>query len=211
MIKPVNKSLGFLKTTALGGAIFLLPLIVLGALLGEVAQIVITVAEALNKALPIESAQAWTLFVLLAIVVLLAACFVAGLAARWTFGQRLSAWMERTLTLFFPRYVIVKARMAGSIGGEHAKTELKPVLVAFDDMSRIAFEVERQASGFVTIYLPGAPDPWAGSVVYVEENRVRPLNVEFSEALAVFERLGRDSVQLTSDPAVLAASHKTLL
>jgi uncharacterized membrane protein len=209
MIKPVNKSLGFLKTTALGGAIFLLPLVVLGALLGEVAQIVITVAEALNKALPIDSPQAWTLFVLLAIVVLLAACFVAGLAARWTFGQRLSVWMERKLTLFFPRYVIVKARMAGSIGGEHAKTALKPVLVAFDDMLRIAFEVERQAGGLVAIYLPGAPDPWAGSVVYVEENRVRPLNVDFSQALAVFERLGRDSVQLTSDPATFAAAHKT--
>jgi len=202
MVTPVKQSLGFLKTTALGGVIFLLPLIVIGALLGQVVQVVLAVANALSKALPIDSPSAWTLLVLLAIVVVMVACFVAGLVARWTLGQRMTAWIERNLTLFFPRYVIVKARMAGSIGGSHAKSELKPVLVRFDEISRMAFEVERAQAGLVTIYLPGSPDPWAGTVAFIEENRVQPLPIEFSDALASFERLGSGSAKLIAPVVV---------
>ena len=202
MVKPVKQSLGFLTTTALGGVIFLLPLIVIGTLLGQVVQVVLAVANALSKALPIDSPRVWTLLVLLAIVLVLAACFVAGLVARWTLGQRLTTWLEKNLTLFFPRYVIVKARMAGSIGGDHAKSELKPVLVRFDELSRMAFEVERAQTGLVTIYLPGAPDPWAGTVAFVDETRVQPLPIVFSDALASFERLGYGSVKLIAPVAV---------
>lgn len=196
MVKQVTQSVGFLKTTALGGAVFLLPLIVIGTLLGQLAQIVLVAVQALNNALPIDSPQGWGLLVLFVIGVLLVACFFAGLVAQWTLGKRISAWLEKNLTLLFPRYVIVKARMAGSIGGEHAKSELKPVLVRFDDVSRMAFEVERAQAGRVTIYLPGAPDPWAGVVAYVDEDRVQPLPIEFSEALACLERLGRGSAEL---------------
>jgi uncharacterized membrane protein len=201
MVKPVKQSLGFLTTTALGGVIFLLPLIVIGTLLGQVVQVVLALANALSKTLPIDSPRMWTLLVLLAIAVVLAACFVAGLVARWTLGQRLTAWLEKNLTLFFPRYVIVKARMAGSIGGAHAKSELKPVMVRFNEVSRMAFEVERAQAGLVTIYLPGAPDPWAGTVAFVDEDRVQPLPVEFAVALASFERLGHGSAMLMTPAA----------
>src|SRR4029079_4142121 len=84
MVKPVKQSLGFLATTALGGVIFLLPVIVIGALLGKVGQVVLAVATSLNHALPIESARGWSLLVLIAIALVLMACFVAGLVARWT-------------------------------------------------------------------------------------------------------------------------------
>jgi hypothetical protein len=39
------KHIGFLKTTAIGGLLFLLPLIIVGALIGQVVPIVMTVAE----------------------------------------------------------------------------------------------------------------------------------------------------------------------
>jgi len=202
MDKPVKQSLGFLKTTALGGVIFLLPLIVIGTLLGQVVQIILGVANTLSKALPISSPGAWSLLVSLAIAVVLVACFAAGLVARWTLGQRLTTWLEKNLTLFFPRYVIVKARMAGSIGGDQAKSELKPVLVRFDEVSRMAFEVERTKAGLVTVYLPGSPDAWAGTVAFIEENRVQPLPAEFSDAVASFERLGYGSAKLITSMTV---------
>lgn len=196
MVKPVKQSLGFLATTALGGVIFLLPVIVIGALLGKVGQFVLAVATALNEALPIESARGWSLLVLFAIAIVLAACFCAGILARWTLSQRLSAWLEQNLTLFFPRYVIVKARMAGTIGGVQSKPDLKPILVNFSELSRVAFEVERTQPGCVTVYLPGSPDPWAGIVAFVDESRVQPLSAEFVDALTSLERLGQGSAEL---------------
>jgi hypothetical protein len=45
----------------------------------------------------------------------------------------------------------------------------------------------------VTVYLPGSPDPWMGSVVILPAERVEPVAVEFGDAVAVCEQLGRNS------------------
>ena len=48
MKRPAS-SIHFLRTTAIGGVLFLLPLIVLGALIGQVVPIVMSIAETLGE------------------------------------------------------------------------------------------------------------------------------------------------------------------
>jgi uncharacterized membrane protein len=194
----VTKSFGFLKTTAIGGLIFLLPLIVVAALVGQVVPIVMTVADALGGVLPMQlkSAGGITLLVLLAIGVILLLCFAAGLLARRSFVKQLAEFFEKKLLLLFPRYAIIREQMAGTLGGNDAKSRLKPVFVRFNDASRIAFETDRTENGLVAIYLPGSPDPWAGQVVHMAAERVEPLEIEFSEAVTFIEQLGRGSGKL---------------
>ena len=195
MQEPIKRHFGVLKTTAIGGLIFLLPLIVIGALLGQVVQIVLVVAEILGEWIPVDTVEGWTLLVLLALVFLVSLCFVAGLAARRSFAKRFSKKIEDKLTMFFPRYAIIKEQMAGSLGGDDIKPQLKPVIVTFDDSSRIAFEVDRTDDGRLAVYLPGAPDTWSGHVAYLKAEQVEPLEIEFSEAMATFEKLGRESAK----------------
>jgi hypothetical protein len=54
----MHRHFGFLKTTALGGLLFLLPLIVIGALAGQAVPIVLTVADVFGKVIPVRSAWA---------------------------------------------------------------------------------------------------------------------------------------------------------
>ncbi len=187
------KHIGFLKTTAIGGLLFLLPLIVVGALIGQVVPIVMTVAEVLGEFIPVRTPAGIALLILLAIVIVLLMCFAAGLLARRSFGKRIAEAFEKKLLLLFPRYAILKDQMADSIGGDAAKAKMKPLLVQFQDTLRIGFETERNGDGFVTVYLPGAPDPWMGSVVILPADRVEPVAVEFGDAVAVCEQLGRNS------------------
>jgi len=198
MSHQMNKSLGFLKTTAIGGLVFLFPLIVIGALLGQVVQIVLTVAVVLGEWIPVDTITGWALVLVLAVAVVLLCCFLAGLAARRSFAKRFSETIEKNLLLLFPRYAIFKDQLAGNIGGDETRPSLKPVTVECIDASRIAFEVERTDGGKVAIYLPGAPDPWSGSVVYMNADRVTPLEIDFAEAAATCERLGRNSIHLLS-------------
>lgn len=191
----MTKSFGFLKTTAIGGLIFLLPLIVIGALIGQVVPIVISIAEVLGEFLPVTTPGGIALLILLAIVVLLLLCFAAGLVARRSFGRKISSFIEKNVQLLFPRYAIYKDQMAGSIGGDENRPLMKPVLVKLDEFSRVAFEVDRAEGGLVAVYFPGAPDPWSGSVAYVTADRVERLEVEFNDAVAISEQLGRDSAK----------------
>jgi uncharacterized membrane protein len=197
IVKKSRRAIGFLKTTAIGGLLFLLPLIVLGALIGQVVPIVLSVAEALSEFIPVKTPSGIAFLLALAIAILLLLCFAAGLLARWSLGQRISATFEKNLLLLFPRYAILKDQMAGTIGGEQTKPRMQPVLCRFDDSSRIGFETERgENGGPVTVYLPGSPDPWAGKIVLLDADRVEPLGTEFGETVTTCEQLGRGSAAL---------------
>ena len=43
------------------------------------------------------------------------------------------------------------------------------------------------------MFLPGAPNPWSGSVVFVKAERVKTLTVNVMEALKFFRTLGKGS------------------
>lgn len=199
------KRFGFLKTTALGGLLFLLPLIVIGALVGQIVPLVMTIAKALGELLPFTTPGGILLLILLAIIVLVLLCFAAGVVARWSLGRQFSEKIESWLRMIFPRYIIVKEQTAGTLGGDVNAPLFKPVLVRLDDLTRIAFEVERTETGQVTIYLPGSPDPWAGAVAFAEAERVEPLPVGFFDAVAICEQLGRNAQDLLASAAVATA------
>ncbi len=198
MNQPTNP-IGFLRTTAIGGLLFLLPLIVVGALIGQVVPIVLAIAESLGEFLPgfLKTPSGIALLILMAIVILLLLCFAAGFVARWSLGRNLSQAFEKKLVLLFPRYAILKDQMADSIGGDQAKAQMKPVMIRFNDCIRIGFETERCGeAGLVSVYLPGSPDPWAGKVAIVNIDRIEPLMANFGEAVATCEQLGRGSTLL---------------
>ena len=88
---------GFVRTTAIGGLLFLLPLIVVGALIGQVVPIVITVAHFLREILPgtFRTPGGLAILILLAIAVVLLLCFAAGVIARNSIGRKFSEAFEK--------------------------------------------------------------------------------------------------------------------
>jgi uncharacterized membrane protein len=84
------------------------------------------------------------------------------------------------------------------------KSSLKTVLVSFDDHQVLAVDVERVADGRVVVFLPGAPDPWSGSVVLVSHERVAGVPVEIGALHRSLKSIGRGSAELLH--ATLAAA-----
>ena len=211
IVKKSKRFVNFCKTTAIGGLLFLLPLIVLGALIGQVAPLVVSIASAFNKNIPVKTGAGIAVLVALSIAVILLLCFAAGMFARWSIGKKISTAFEKKLALFFPRYSILKDQMADTIGGDETRPQMKPVLVVFDECQRIAFETERdEKQGLATVFLPGSPDPWSGKVVMLKLERVTRLDADFGHAAATCEQVGRGSIAMarqlpnpsarTSDP-----------
>ncbi len=197
----VIRTLGFWKTTLIGGVIFLLPLMVIGWLVGQIVSIAWPIAQSIQEALGLHTVAGYALLIGLTLAVIVLACFLAGLLARRQFAQRIAGFVEKNLSLMFPRYLIVKELMAGSIGGDENKPQLKAVAVQTPLGRRVGFELERSPEGPVTVYLPGSPDPWAGSVTLVESHQVEPLDVEFVDALTTCEQLGRGTAKILQGAA----------
>jgi hypothetical protein len=88
------------------------------------------------------------------------------------------------------------------LAGIAAESVLKPVLARFDDVAQVAFEVERGPGDLVTVYLPGSPDPWSGSVAHVTADRITPLDRDFASVISSLRKVGREMpALLESHPA----------
>ncbi|TWU59761.1 hypothetical protein Poly51_00330 [Rubripirellula tenax] len=197
MRDKIHESVGFLRSTAIGGLFFLLPLAVTLGLLGQVYSIVSAVAVPLGDSLPewvpVNTATGIAFLFSASVAIIVFACFFAGVVARRAIGKKFSSTIEKQLITVFPKYAIYKDLLAGNLKHDSGGPSLKPVLVTCPEGYRIAMEADRLPSGLVVVYFPGAPDTWIGHVVLVPAERVQSTDLDFNETLGLFERLGRDS------------------
>ena len=184
---------GFIRETVIGGLLFLLPLTVVALIIGKAYKISLLVAEPLGRLIPIDQVGGVALANILAVLVILVLCYLAGRVARYSGIKGKVARIEELLIATLPGYAFAKTLMSGVAKAEDEAGSMTPVLIRLDDYKQIAFEVERTAGGNVVVFLPGAPNPWSGSVVYVSEDRVEHLDTPPQDVIKNIRVLGRGS------------------
>jgi len=193
MAEKESSIVSAVKATLLGGAVFLIPAFIVFFVLAKIFGMLKSFAAALGPRLGIESAVGGIWLDLAAIAVVLLVCFLGGLLARQATAQRLRSKMDEALLASFPGYAFVKGLAENIHKSEEIASSFVPVLVSFGDYWQIAFETARLPGGAVSVYLPGAPNPWSGSVVLVLAEQVRRLPVAVTDSLKLIRMLGRGS------------------
>ena len=192
----MRKTLGVWKTTVLGGVFFLLPFAVVVFIVGQISVIIAPVAAQIHTFLDARNLSLnfgkLSLATILAIVLVIFICYLAGFAARSALAASFSGKIEKTIIFMFPRYAILKDQMASNLGGHAIDPSMKPVLVRLEGFTRLGFETARAADGTVTVFFPGSPDPWQGHVALVAPERIEPAAADFSAAVTMCESLGRN-------------------
>jgi uncharacterized membrane protein len=128
----------------------------------------------------------------LAIGVLVVVSFVAGIAARTAVGERVSGWFENSLLGGMPQYQMFKSLAAGLAQIESAEG-LRPALVNIEDGWQLGYLLETLENGWVAVFLPQAPTPMSGNVMYLPAPRVRPLDMTMVQAMALVKHIGAGS------------------
>jgi len=182
-----------IKTNIISGLIFLIPIGVLVIILAKIFSMMAVVAKPLDALIPTTSIGGITTANIIAVLGVLIVCYVFGFVAKSIVGKKIFQVAEGGLMAAIPGYAFVKSFSDSMATSKKVSEGFKPIVANFDDNAQIAFEVERTPTGNVVIYLPGAPNPWSGSVIYMEEKRVQPLDMTFSEALKNIRQLGRGS------------------
>lgn len=184
----------FIKTTAIGGLLFLVPIVVLTVILKKAYNIMLLVAVPLDRLIPIETIGGVALSNILAVLCIFVACFLAGLLAKSKPGKATFNLIDAKLLLFFPGYSYLKSLTSSFTDERDEAKVLKPIIAKLDDQSQLAFEVEQADDGTVVVYVPGAPDSRSGNVVYLTPDRVEPLDITFVEVTKSLRQFGRGSV-----------------
>ena len=188
----------FLKTTLTGGIVFLLPVSVLLLILGKMHEVMVKLAAPLARWLPVDTVAGIAKADLLAIIAVVVLCFVAGLLSRSRLASRLVESLESRVLHSIPGYAFIKG-LTGGLAGGNDEDNLSPVLARFDDAWQVAFRVEDLSDGRVVLFVPGAPDPWSGSIVIMSEGRVQSLDHTMAAVVRNLRALGRRSSELLSN------------
>ncbi|MEJ2490579.1 MAG: hypothetical protein P8Y84_03050 [Desulfuromonadales bacterium] len=171
----------FFKTTLIGGLVFLVPVVIILAVFGKAFTIMVAVSKPLSVLLPVENVGGVALVNILALLGVGLVCFIAGMVAKSRLAKKVYQSLDHAL-LAIPGYAFIKQSFT-------------PVLARFDDNAQIGFEIERLGNGQVVVYLPGAPNPWSGSIVYITNDRVTELDLSVSQTIGNIRHLGRGSAQ----------------
>jgi uncharacterized membrane protein len=125
----------------------------------------------------------------LSVLVLVLISFVGGIAARTVVGGRLSRWSETSLLGRLPHYQLIKSMAEGLAHIENA-SGLKPVLVSIEDGWQIGYLLEKPENDWVAVFLPQAPTPMSGNIMYFPINRLRTLDITMVQAMSIVKAIG---------------------
>ena len=179
----------FARTTLLGGIFFLMPIAMLAILLDKAMSVALKFAKPIAEQIPDE----WNLGVakvtLLAIILLLLICLLAGLVARTTIAQGLIRGLESSVLSKIPAYEYFKQVTGGLLGADDLSKH--PVVLAqFEGGWQVGVQVEREINGFVTVFIPDAPNPRTGAVFLLSADRVTATGAALGPTLNSLKRFG---------------------
>ena len=150
-----RRLLQFIRTTMVGGALFLVPLVVLTVIVEKALGIARKFSDPLAMRFPELAVHTP---VLLASLVLVVVCFVLGLLALTSPARAVVAWLENTLLSKIPGYSFLKG--AGeSVLGLEGQIPYTVVLARIEDSWQFGFVIEKLAGGHLAVFIPDAPNP----------------------------------------------------
>ena len=183
----------FMKTTALGGAIFLLPFAAALLVVVKAGKMAVDSVTPLAEKLPFPKGEAVVAVYVVGALSLALVAFAAGLLARSLSIERDAvSFLEEKLLNKLPPYVALR-KYTDRLAGLEAKTneDLKPVLVRIPNGWQLGFLADAFNDDQVAVFMPGAPDPSSGVVQIVSTDHITLLDISYRDALACLEQSGR--------------------
>src|SRR5580765_8521422 len=134
-----------------GGILFLLPVTLLIMIFAKINGFMLKISEPLSRRLP-DIFFGFDGSRVLAILLIVFICFLAGLAFRSRAVRRLIEKLEGKVLSHIPGYTMFKSLAADTVGAENEQ-ELKSVLVQDGDSWELGFLIEEE-NGYCAVFFP---------------------------------------------------------
>jgi uncharacterized membrane protein len=134
---------------------------------------------------------------LLSLVLVLALCFLVGVAVRTPAGRAVRERMEMVFFERLPGYGLLRS-LTQRLAGDSEEHTWQPALVELEEALVPAFIIEELDDGRLTVFVPSVPTPLAGAVYVLGRERVHILDIPFTQAIRSVSRWGSGSKDLVA-------------
>ncbi len=178
----------FIKSTLLGGILFLLPSVLLIILLTKAYSILSKLSEPLSERLP-ESELGFNYSILLTIVLLIIICFLSGLMFRSVWVKKRLSNLENTVLVYIPGYDLIKSITADAVGTKSDEM-MQPITIRDGDNWNIGFLVEK-GEKLCMVFIPDAPRYDAGEMRVVPTGSIHKLDITTKNFVKAIKTYGK--------------------
>jgi uncharacterized membrane protein len=133
--------------------------------------------------------------VIIAFLLLLVGCLVAGLLAQTRAGRSLGTSLEGAVLNRIPGYSMVRGLTRRIANVEESK-QFAPAFVEIEEALVPGFVVEEHADGRYTVFVPSAPTPAVGAIYIIARERVHIVDASFMKAVKCVSSWGVGAAEL---------------
>lgn len=192
----MKRILKFVKTTAIGGLLVIVPFTVVLIVLSQLFYAIYGLGMKLSQTLPVQILDNTGVILLLVIGSIVGLCFVTGLVLQTRAGIGIKEVFNRHIAKKIPMYGAIRSltqRFVGVDGNQFAPVEID----LYGSASRVlGFLVESLPDNRCTVFVPGAPVATIGNLYFVPQHDVYPLDTSTGNALTVITQWGVDAASL---------------
>ena len=154
----MNAIAQFVRTTIVGGLLFLAPIVVLIVILAKAFDYAKKGLSAVFVYFPAAYELSAGAATALSVVLVALLCFLAGLLARTVPAQHVVNALELSVLSKIPAYEYLKQESASALGAAES-TDLPVVFVPMEGGWQLGLQTEPLADGLVPIFVPGRAEP----------------------------------------------------
>ncbi|MCK5351601.1 DUF502 domain-containing protein [bacterium] len=180
----------FFKTTLAGGFFFLLPAVLMYLIFGQIFDLAISLGTPIADLLPENAFGGAETDRIVATLLLLVVCFLAGLVMKTQIGRRIETWLEKTILEPIPGYSVLQKFSQTIYAAKSSNTFQAAIVQVSDGLRTPALVVEEHSSGDYTVLFPIAPTPTLGTLQIVSRERVQKVATPMPGALEPFLNWG---------------------
>lgn len=194
--KPlVTKLIRFIKTTAIGGLLVIVPVAIILFVLAQLFYALYALIASITAQLGIDADDA-LIIVGIAALALVGLCFATGLLVQTRLGKFLKGWFGRHVGKRIPMYKAISSLTRRFAGQE--SEQFSPVEIDLYDSSvrLIGFRIEDLPDGRCAVFVPSAPVATVGNIYIVPRGKLTVIDATVTDTIAAITQWGVDSDKL---------------
>ena len=186
----------FVKTTVIGGLVVIVPLAIIVYVAGDASQTLIEVTKPLTTGFPFHPLVNALLAALIAVLIIVAICFVAGFLLSTFWGRTAKNWIEKTVLERIPMYSTLRGLTQRFAGIEDAGYPVVEADLFGSEGCVLGVLVDELPDGRQVVYVPSSPMVTIGQLHILAASRVTETDLSMAETIGCLSQMGLESRKL---------------
>lgn len=186
----MKKLIEFIKATAIGGLVVIVPVTIILAVLSSLVTALIDFANLLEPHLPFGWLTNTVVVAGLALATIILLCFGTGLFLLTGPGKSIGAWLDKNVAQRIPLYAMLKNLTAQFAGIKGEQFQVVEADLYSSGVTVLGFLMERLPDGRLCVFVPSVPMATIGQLYYMTPEQVRLLDTKMVDAVNAITQWG---------------------